>query len=123
MSGMLANIRKQRYALRDFILPCGIILLCGMALFSGLLAPERVMAQTDQAVDTSAQNLMVVLRETIGANKQDEALEPIGKMRFRMPDGKHIDLEIAAFALLGDMHIRFVFDGPNYMRNATPQDL
>ncbi len=78
------------------------------------------MAQTPQAVDTGAENLMVVLRESVGANKQDEVLKPMGKMRAKLADGREIETEMAWFAFLGDMHIRFVFDSPNYMRNATP---
>lgn len=82
------------------------------------------MAQTGQTVDKSAQNLMVVLRESVGsANKQDETLEPLGKLRTRLPDGSEREFELAAFAFLGDMHIRFVFDGPTFLTNATPQDL
>jgi len=30
---------------------------------------------------------------------------------------------MAAWEFIGDAHIRFVFDGPQTMRNATPQDL
>ena len=81
------------------------------------------MAQTSQAVDTSSENLMAVLRESIGANKQDEALEPMGKLLADLPDGREVELELACFDFLGDMHVRFVFDGPNSMRNAKPQDL
>jgi hypothetical protein len=83
------------------------------------------MAQTPQAqaVDKSGENLMVVLREAIGANKQDEALKPLGKGRMRLADGKEIEFEFAWFAFLGDMMIRFVFDSPNAMLNAPPQDL
>ncbi|WP_434904503.1 hypothetical protein [Bradyrhizobium sp. HKCCYLS20291] len=74
-------------------------------------------------VDTSAQNLMVVVREAIGTNKDTETLEPIGKLRTKLPDGKEVEFELAAFLLLGDMQIRFVFDGPQFMPNAKPQDL
>ena len=106
--------RKQRYAWHGFILLCG---LCGF------LASERVIAQAPEAIDRSARNLMVVLRESIGANKQDEVLEPTLKGRAKLADGKEIEFEVAHFALIGDMHIRFVFDGPSYMPNARPQDL
>jgi hypothetical protein len=81
------------------------------------------MAQTGQVVDRSAQNLMVVLRESIGTNRQDETLKPLGKLRARLSDGSEKEFELAAFTFLGDMHIRFVFDGPTFMPNATPQDL
>jgi hypothetical protein len=114
MSCISASSRKQRDTWHGFLLLCG---LCGF------LASECVMAQTPQAVDTGAENLMVVLRESVGANKQDAVLKPMGKMRAKLADGREIETEMAWFAFLGDMHIRFVFDSPNYMRNATPQDL
>jgi hypothetical protein len=110
-----ANVRKQRDKWRSFF-----FVLCGLC---GFLAPECVMAKTPQAVDKSAENLMVVLRESVGANKQDEALLPMTKARVKLSDGKEVDFEMAAFALIGDIHIRFVFDGPSYMPNAKPQDL
>ena len=70
-------------------------LLCALALICGCLASGRVVAQT---VDTSADNLMVVLRESIGGNKPDETLKPIGKIRTEpLSDGRQIDLETAAF--------------------------
>jgi hypothetical protein len=106
--------RKQRCAWHGFILLCG---LCGFP------ASERVIAQAPQDVDRSTRNLMVVLRESIGANKQDEALKPTLKGRAKLADGKEIEFEMAHFELIGDMHIRFVFDGPSYMPNARPQDL
>jgi cellulase/cellobiase CelA1 len=90
------------------------LLLC-VALYDTFLASSCAMAQNAQTVDTSAQNLMVVLRELIGANKQDEILEPMGKVRATLADGKQVEFEIAGFA--------FVFDEPTSMPNATPQDL
>jgi hypothetical protein len=114
MSSTLANHRKQRHAC------CGFIVLCGLC---GFLGSEYVMAQTPQAVDKSAENLMAVLRESNGPNQQDEALKPMGRIRTKLADGKEIELELAWFLFLGDMQIRFVFDGPGYMPNATPQDL
>jgi hypothetical protein len=114
MSSLSASPRRQRGTWHGFLLLCS---LCGF------LAPENAIAQTPQAVDRSAENLMVVLRESPGINKQDEVLEPETKIRVKLPDGSEIDTEMAAFAFLGDMHIRFVFDGPDYMPNAKPQDL
>jgi hypothetical protein len=115
MSSISVSPGKKRDARRGFFL-----LLCGVC---GFLASECVMAQTPQAVDKSADNLMVVLRESIGENKQDEALLPMTKARVKLSDGKEVEVEMAAFALIGDIHIRFVFDGPSYMPNAKPQDL
>jgi hypothetical protein len=97
------------------------ILVCVFALICGCLASESVVAQT---VDTSADNLMVVLRESTGGNEPDETLKPLGKIRTeRLSDGRQIDLEIAAFHFLGDMDIRFVFDAPGFMKVAKPEDL
>jgi len=81
------------------------------------------MTQTRPEVNKSADNLMAVLRESMGANKQDEALKPLGKLTATLPDGKEAQFELAAFEFLGDMQIRFVFDAPQVMHNATPQDL
>ncbi len=113
MSSMSADQRKQHYAWRGFILLCG---LCG------LLGSEWVLAQTPQPVDRNAENLMAVLREMDGA-REDEALKPIAKIRVELGDGREIELEPAWFAFLGDMMVRFVFDGPGFMPSATPQDL
>jgi hypothetical protein len=66
---------------------------------------------------------MVVVRESIGANRQDDAFTPTGKFKAKLSDGKEIELEMASWEFIGDIHIRFVFDGPQTMINATPQDL
>ena len=73
--------------------------------------------------DTSAANLMVVLRESMGANKQDETLKPLGPLSRTGATGEDVKLELAAYEFLGDMHIRFVFDAPRAMLNATRADL
>lgn len=73
--------------------------------------------------EVSRDNLMVVLRESIGRNKLDETLVPTGKQRAKLANGQEIEIEMAHFEFIGDMHIRFVFDGPLSMRNATPKDL
>jgi hypothetical protein len=96
MSSISASSRKQRDTWHGFFLLCG---LCGF------LASECVMAQTPQAVDTGAENLMVVLRESVGANKQDEALKPMGKMRAKLADGREIETEMAWFVFLGDTSV------------------
>ena len=80
------------------------------------------MAQTPQPIDRSAENLMAVLRES-PTREKDEVLKPLGKIRVQLPDGREIELEPAWFAFLGDMMVRFVFDGPFSMPSATPQDL
>jgi hypothetical protein len=114
---MSANHPKLGDALRN------CVRFCSVAVLGISLAWQSAAAQSSQAVDTSAPNLMLVLREATGTNKQAETLEPLGKLRARGSDGREVEFELAAFAFLGDMHIRFVFDGPTSMRNATPQDL
>ncbi len=79
-------------------------------------------AQVGQS-DVSRDNLMVVVRESIGANRQDDTFKPTGRVKAKLPDGKEIEFEMASWEFIGDTHIRFVFDSPQTMRNATPQDL
>lgn len=87
-------------------------------------APTLSHGQHLPDVDRSIGNLMVVLRESIRAKpRPDESLEFIGHVKFKVDDGKEIEAELAHYAYLGDMHLRFVFDGPNTMTNASPSDL
>ncbi|HEX9718641.1 MAG TPA: hypothetical protein VGA59_02845 [Ramlibacter sp.] len=76
-----------------------------------------------EPLDTSAANLLVVLRESRGENKQDESLEPFGTLRATLGDGRQIELETSWYQYLGDMHIRLVFDGGQTMQSASPDDL
>ena len=93
-------------------------------LFSAaLLTAAPCAAQDDAAIDTSAGNLIVVLRESRGANKQDETLRPFGKVRAVLPDGREIALDTSWYKYLGDMHIRLVFDGGQNMQSASSEDL
>jgi hypothetical protein len=94
-----------------------------LALLVSVATPLTAAAQSSRGFDDSAANLMVVLRESVGVNKQDETLVPMGKFRGRTADGKEIEVDTGWFSYLGDMHIRFVFDTPTMMPNATPQDL
>lgn len=66
---------------------------------------------------------MVVLRETIGANRQNDAFAPTGKAKAQLPDGREVEIETASWEYIGDLHIRFVFDGEQMMINATREDL
>jgi hypothetical protein len=81
-----------------------------------------VGAQAVTPVDRSASNLMVVLRESQGQNKQDESLVPIGTARATV-EGREVSFEPAWYSYLGDMHVRFVFDGPDTMAGAGVDDL
>ena len=95
--------------------------LC-LALTCGAFALPAV-AQQQSAFDTSAGNLLVVLRESQGENKQDESLAPFGRVTARMPDGRRIEFDTSWYQYLGDMHIRLVFDGGQSMQSASPDDL
>jgi hypothetical protein len=90
---------------------------------SACVATAPRAAADDPAIDTGAANLLVVLRESRGSNKQDETLRPFGKMRGVLPDGQEVDLDISWYKYLGDMHIRLVFDGGQTMQSASSEDL
>lgn len=98
----------------------------------GVAGALALAAMHAQAADTprdaerfevTASNLIVVLRESPGANKQDEALRPFGKIAARMPDGREVEFEASWFQYLGDMHLRLVFDGQQRVQSALPDDL
>jgi hypothetical protein len=82
-------------------------------------------AETPAGVDfeVSASNLLVVLRESRGANKQDESLAPFGKISAKTADGREFEFEASWFQYLGDMHLRLVFDGERRVQSASPDDL
>ncbi|HKB54290.1 MAG TPA: hypothetical protein VKD22_09830 [Ramlibacter sp.] len=80
-------------------------------------------AANSDEIDTSAANLLVVLRESRGENKQDESLQPYGKLEGTMPDGKRVEFETSWYRYLGDMHIRLVFEGSRTLQSASPDDL
>lgn len=105
-------------------MPCRVpaLKLC-LALACASLMPLAADAQQEQAFDVSAGNLLVVLRESRGENKQDESLQPFGKVTARMPDGRRLEFDTSWYQYLGDMHIRLVFDGGQSMQSASPEDL
>ncbi|HEX2545089.1 MAG TPA: hypothetical protein VHL79_09440 [Ramlibacter sp.] len=88
-----------------------------------LVAMTGLQAAETERFDVSESNLLVVLRESPGANKQDEMLTPFGKIRARMPDGREVEFEASWFQYLGDMHLRLVFDGGRRIQSASPDDL
>jgi uncharacterized protein YtpQ (UPF0354 family) len=97
----------------------GIAFTLAMAAAAAFGAPS---ADAD-AIDTSADNLIVVLRESAGENKADDTLQPYGRVTAQMPDGRRIDLATSWYRYLGDMHIRLVFDGGQTLQSASPNDL
>lgn len=93
---------------------------CAMAC-----VPVRAMdpPPVDAVVDTSAGNLIVVLRESRGENKPDEHLEPYGRVVAQIADGRRVEIATSWYQYLGDMHIRLVFDGGQNLQSASPNDL
>ncbi len=86
-----------------------------------LIAGDARLCNFVQAMEVDREKLMIVLRESIGANKQDDALKPSGKVTAKLPDGKEVEVNLAWFDFIGDMHIRFVIDEPATMRGVTSQ--
>ena len=93
--------------------------------FLGIFSFFSIVASAQALVmpERTRTNLMVVVRESIGANRTEDAFTPTGKITAKLADGREIELEMAHWEFIGDTHIRFVFDGPQTMINATPQDL
>jgi hypothetical protein len=77
----------------------------------------------EEVIDTSAGNLLVVLRESLGENHPDETLRPYGRVVAALPDGKRIELATSWYHYIGDMHIRLVFDGGQTLQSASPKDM
>lgn len=100
-------------------------ILCGAgALLAGMTAALAADAARDHdEFEVSVANLLVVLRESPGANKQDETLTPFGKIQATLPDGREVEFEASWFQYLGDMHLRLVFDGSRRVQSASPEDL
>jgi hypothetical protein len=95
----------------------GVLLAC----MGTALAADSV--RDDDEFEVSMSNLLVVLRESPGANKQDETLTPFGKISAKLPDGREVEFEASWFQYLGDMHLRLVFDGSQRVQSASPEDL
>lgn len=91
------------------------------ALLAG--APAAIAGAEPEHFEVSAANLLVLLRESPGANKQDESLAPFGKIQAKLADGREIEFEASWFQYLGDMHLRLVFDGERRVQSALPEDL
>lgn len=103
-----------------------VLRLC-LAFACAALAPLPGGAQGkdsgSELIAATAGNLLVVLRESRGENKQDETLTPYGKVTAMLPDGRRIELATSWYHYLGDMHIRLVFNGGQALQSAAPDDL
>lgn len=87
---------------------------------SAAQSPAQTLPSAANVPDIST--LMVVLRQMEGANKRDATLQPVGKAKATI-DRKEVEIDPAWFSLIGDMHIRFVYDGPATMRGLTEEEL
>lgn len=94
-----------------------------VTFFAAVVSSVPAPAQPARGFDDSAPNLMVVLRESPETNTPLESLVPLGKGKLMLPDGRAIEVDSAWFLYLGDMHVRFVFDTPTSMPNASRADL
>jgi hypothetical protein len=84
---------------------------------------SSAQAQPSGAPEKTRENLMVVVRESIGRNKLDELPMPTGTGTVKLADAQEVEIELAWWELIGDTHIRFVFDGLKTMIVAEPRDL
>ena len=85
-------------------------ILRGACVLAACLAAAGTLAATDESPTSDAGNLIVVLRESRGECQPDETLQPFGKVRATMPDGRKVDIDVGWFHYIGDMHLRLVFD-------------
>jgi len=89
----------------------------------GWLLSGIALAQSADMPERKRENLMVVVRESAGANRADDGLVPMGKVKVKRLGDREAELDLAYWHFIGDTHIRFVFDGPQMTMDATPQDL
>jgi uncharacterized protein YtpQ (UPF0354 family) len=89
----------------------------------GAQAQSVALPQDSEAINQMKDNLMVVLRESQGANRLEDLFSPVGKMTATLPNGKTQEFELAHWEYIGDMHVRFVFDSPQTMVNASMEDM
>ena len=110
---------------RNEVTGCRLLgcVLAGVLVLFGVGESSHAVEASSPSYDTSAANLMVVLRESPGVNKQDDSLVRTGKGKTMLPDGREVEFDLAWFEYLGDMHIRFVFDAPTSLPHASPEDL
>ena len=87
-----------------------------------LLMSVAAVASIASERSTPDENFMLVLREVEGANKQDFGFEPAGAATGTLNSGEKISLDPAWFDVIGDMHVRFVIDGEQSMRNLSAKE-
>lgn len=107
----------------NWMLRRALALACVAGALAGAAEAALAAPPAPEKFEVSTANLLVVLRETPGANKQDEALQPFGKISAQLADGRKVQFEASWYQYLGDMHLRLVFDGQQHVQSALPGDL
>jgi hypothetical protein len=51
--------------------------------------------------DRTRNNFMVVVRESMGANRSEDVFTPAGKSTAKLPDGREIEIEMAIWEFIG----------------------
>jgi hypothetical protein len=90
--------------------------------FAGLICAAPLLAAGPAEIAKSRDNLIVTVRES-SANNPDEKLIRVGKLKAKLPDGREIEFEPAAWLYIGDTVIRFGFDTAASVIAAVPADL
>lgn len=80
-----------------------------LAVLLAAFVHATAVAQSPAVPERTRENFMVVVRESMGANRVEDALTPTGKGKAKLPDGREIEFEMASWEFIGDTHIRFVF--------------
>ena len=86
-----------------------------------LLIPFVVLTAGASESKSPDANFMFVLREVVGANKQEFGFTPTGPSTGTLSNGETFTITNAWFDLIGDMHVRFVSDGEHTMRNLSAE--
>ncbi|MEP6506037.1 MAG: hypothetical protein ABJD97_22065 [Betaproteobacteria bacterium] len=67
--------------------------------------------------------ILVVLRQTAGASRPDDAVTPVGAIEVPLPDGRTAAMSPAWYDLVGDLQARLVYVGPTSMRTLHTEEL
>ena len=80
-------------------------------------------AATPSVTADKLETLLVVVRESPGADKRDEALVPMAKLQVDLPGGIKAEMSPAWYELIGDLHVRLVFDQGETLRTVRTEEL
>ena len=72
-----------------------------LAALSVLILSFSASAQATAVDEKSQDNFMVVVRESMGANRLDDSFTPTGKLKAKLSNGTEIELEMASWEFIG----------------------